>query len=632
MQRIPSFLLLLFLPLAALVDGMVIPTVAFPAKVTIPDQRALICFSNGTERLVIETRFTGSGTNFAWVVPLPSQPVIEEATIGLFPTLQYLFRPEIIHDVPRYYLGILALIWLLIWLVYIMLFVRPTGRVSLLDITSCLLVGVGIFTIENLSGTDGVDWMVMAADFIIFLDLIFILTLVRLWNCLPRALGVAMLPLFLAPQYLLLAIAGAPGSLPLFLAVLFFLVFLDWILIVSLVKSWKNASRAIATVMLIGLLAFQVVLLVFVASVKSRSAESQSLQTLGMDQPPTPSQAVSILDWKIVGVFETTTIASHDAKALQAWLSENGFAVPTNAEPVIASYVKDGWVFVATKIRRDKPDNETSTPHPLSFTFKTDKPVYPMRLTGLNSQSLSVDLYVFSDARAAAPHFKVESCTRPNVAHPLLHKWIGDSTVATKLTATLSPTDMLKDVRINWTPFSEKKNRLFSQEGALTMALNWGAGLLAASLFVVCLLAFAGKTHKTKLLCLIGIVTVTSSILAGLVYRSLPKTEVIFVHGYRNSYAGLKILYRILHGGGWQTMDEARAMLRDVTSNSINSPRKFWGNWHNDLVGGQIHEEDSPGNYLLRETNQQVQLIICDTNGGEHVLGSWDLRIQHQTP
>jgi hypothetical protein len=65
-QRIFSFLLLLFLPLAALADGMVIPTVAYPAKITIPDQRALICFSNGTERLVLETRFTGAGTNFAW--------------------------------------------------------------------------------------------------------------------------------------------------------------------------------------------------------------------------------------------------------------------------------------------------------------------------------------------------------------------------------------------------------------------------------------------------------------------------------------------------------------------------------------------------------------------------------------
>jgi hypothetical protein len=435
-----------------------------------------------------------------------------------------------------------------------------------------------------------------------------------------------MLPFFLAPQFLLLLIAGAPGSLPLFLMVSFFLVFLDWILIVSLVKSWKNASRAIATVILISLLAFQVVLLVLVGSVKSRSAE---LQSLGMDYPPTPSQAVSILDRKIVGVFETTTIASHDGKALQTWLSENGFAVPTNAESVIASYVKDGWIFVATKVRRDKPDNETSTPHPLSFTFKTDRPVYPMRLTGVDNGPLSVELYLFGQSRAKVSHFKVESCTRPNIAHPLLHKWTGDSTVATKLTATLSPADMRKDVWINWTPFSEKKNRLFSQQGALNMALNWGTGFFAAGLFVVCLLAFASKTHKTKLLCLIGIVAVTSGILAGLVYRSLPKTEVILVNGHRDSSAGLVILRRVLNDGGWQTLAEARAKLQDVTSNPINSPKKYWRNWRNDLVGGQIHEEDSPGNYLLRETNQQMQLIIFNADGGEHVLGSCDLRAHH---
>jgi hypothetical protein len=110
-QRIFSFLLLLFLPLAALADGMVIPTIAYPAKITIPDQRALICFSNGTERLVIETRFTGAGTNFAWVVPLPGQPVIEEATTGLFTTLQYLVparnypqcSPVLVRDISNYW-------------------------------------------------------------------------------------------------------------------------------------------------------------------------------------------------------------------------------------------------------------------------------------------------------------------------------------------------------------------------------------------------------------------------------------------------------------------------------------------------------------------------------------------------
>src|ERR1019366_5711894 len=113
MKRILLSLLLFCLPPAALADGMVIPTVAFPAKVTIPDQRALIHFTNDVERLVIETRFNGAGTNFAWVVPLPSQPVIEEATTGLFPTLQYLFRPEIVHEVPRYYFGILLVLGLI---------------------------------------------------------------------------------------------------------------------------------------------------------------------------------------------------------------------------------------------------------------------------------------------------------------------------------------------------------------------------------------------------------------------------------------------------------------------------------------------------------------------------------------
>src|ERR1035438_4042810 len=103
-----------------------------------------------------------------------------------------------------------------------------------------------------------------------------------------------------------------------------------------------------------------------------------------------------------------------------------------------------------------------------------------MRLTGVDNGPLSVELYVFCPSRAEASHFKVESCTRPNIAHPLLHQWVGDSAVATKLTATLSPADMRKDVWLEQTPFViEQKNRLFSQHGAVTTALNWGAELFA---------------------------------------------------------------------------------------------------------------------------------------------------------
>src|ERR1019366_790106 len=176
---------------------MVVPTIAYPAKITIPDQRALICFSNGTERLVIETRFTGAGTNFAWVVPLPSQPVIEEATTGLFPTLEYLFRPKIVHDVPPYFIGILALL-------------------------------VIIYLLR--------------------------LAVKSVWNAFVVAIIFLLLAAFFLPAL----------------------------------------------------------------SAKRRGME-----------PASSAQAVSVLDRKIVGIFETTTITSHDAKALQTWLSKNGYVVPT---------------------------------------------------------------------------------------------------------------------------------------------------------------------------------------------------------------------------------------------------------------------------------------------------------------
>jgi len=89
---------------------------------------------------------------------------------------------------------------------------------------------------------------------------------------------------------------------------------------------------------------------------------------------------------------------------------------------------------------------------------------------------------------------------------------------------------MRNDVWVDQTHFLEKKNRLFSQQGALTIAVNWGTGLFTVGLFAVCLLAVGGKTHKTKLPRLIGIVALASIVLVGFVYLSLPKTEVRFVH------------------------------------------------------------------------------------------------------
>jgi Uncharacterized protein conserved in bacteria (DUF2330) len=505
-------------------DGKVFRPVAVAADVTIPDQRALIHFTNGVERLVIETRFTGSGTNFAWVIPLPSQPVIEEATTGLFPTLQYLFQPRITHNVTRYYLGILFL----------------------------MLIGY-LFRLTTRS--------VWSA----FVIAVFLLVLAFVTMMLPA-----------------LSRAGGKGM----------------------------------------------------ASVSS-------------------GQNVSILERRLVGIFETTTITSRDPEALGNWLRDNGFAISTNAAVVIESYVKDGWVFVAARVRRDKAENETSTPHPLSFTFKTDKPVYPMRLTGVDNGPLRVELYVFGPSRAIAPHFKVERCTRPNysesparwsgwspgtpdIVHPLLRKWVDGSPVVTKLTATLSPTDMRKDVWLDWAHFSEKRNIVFSRQGALTYALNVGAIVFGVGLFATGIIAFGSDRPPRWLRKLTAGSLLLGVLLVGAVYLYLPKTEVRLVRFHLSSseYA-LFELYSWLEDTKEVATADIRAEAIRVLSNPTNDDlwakhaSSFLKEPINNLVGGQIHEEDSPGNYTLSETNGLLLFRTYDAQGAGHVLGNWILQTNH---
>ncbi len=515
MQRILVMVLLGLAPLAALADGKMFraPT-ALAANVTMPDQRALIHYSNGTERLVIETRFTGVGTNFAWVVPLPSQPVVEAASTGLFPTLQYLFQPSITHQVPGYY-G-----WIF-------------GAISLL------------------------------------------------------------------------------------------------LVLRQMVRSNSNAI----SVLLLAFVLFMLAALLLPALSKAKAKGGGTTEAVS---PP-----VSILDRQLVGVFETTTIASRDPKALQTWLHENGFVVTTNSDPVIESYVREGWVFVAAKVRRDQAASQTSTPHPLSFTFKTEKPVYPMRLTGVDNGPLRVELYVFADQRALAPHFKVERCARPDypalsrhyvyrppeatlISHPLLRRWVDGSPVVTKLTATLSPEQMRQDVWLEWRGFREKKNHRFSRAGAATTALNWGAGVLAPGLILSYIVALGIRPGNPQFKKPIRLATAVSLATVGLIYVMLPKIEVRLVR--HPGAATLNNQYDALSLVQGAPLEEARRVLANPT-NSL--AKKAWERyvqgdlWPNHYLGGQIREEDSPGNFILREQDGLMEYVTFDAEGGERVLQTW---------
>lgn len=280
--------IILAAPLFAHADGKVFAKVS---GATIPDQRALIHYADGVETLVVQTAFSGEGTNFAWVVPVPARPEVSAIKPWFFDNLEMVFRPKIFDD-----------------------------------------------------------------------------------------------------------LRGAPFFFGIFyLFVVPLLVLLIWVIVVP-----KQKYRFI-----------EIMIVVAIMGLLAASSIPNFVRARGAATPSVVDESVSVLERKNAGVFETVTLSSTDGDALSAWLEKNGFHVSDADRPVIREYVNEKWFFVASRIRRDALNGKNAKLHPLAFRFKTDKPVYPLRLTGVNNSECRIDLYVFGDSMAAAPGFETDACGKP---------------------------------------------------------------------------------------------------------------------------------------------------------------------------------------------------------------------------
>jgi hypothetical protein len=104
---------------------------------------------------------------------------------------------------------------------------------------------------------------------------------------------------------------------------------------------------------------------------------------------------VEVLGREDVGGYDVTRLASNDRKALDTWLDRNGYKVPDGAEPIFASYIRQGWKFVAIRLA----PNSSGRLKPLRVSFQTDIPVYPMKLSQLSSRPIDLTLYTLADGQ-----------------------------------------------------------------------------------------------------------------------------------------------------------------------------------------------------------------------------------------
>lgn len=159
----------------------------------------------------------------------------------------------------------------------------------------------------------------------------------------------------------------------------------------------------------------------------------------------TTKPTVAVLETKRVGIFDIQVLASNNSEALANWLSDHKYQYPKNQSYILDSYIENGWYFTAIKVNaslaaESSVSSKLKTGHatPLKFTFKSEKIVFPLKISsvvseeikdngpifkGLNLDSdqdyqssilpdyespVSINVYVFSDHKVAHPDFTTQ--------------------------------------------------------------------------------------------------------------------------------------------------------------------------------------------------------------------------------
>jgi hypothetical protein len=98
---------------------------------------------------------------------------------------------------------------------------------------------------------------------------------------------------------------------------------------------------------------------------------------------PAPASAnggVTVFDQGSVGPFNYAVIGSEDPQALVNWLRENKYQITPAMEPFIDVYVKEQMQFLAMKLQ---PNKQVRDIQPVKMTYRSLKPMIPLRLTAV---------------------------------------------------------------------------------------------------------------------------------------------------------------------------------------------------------------------------------------------------------
>jgi hypothetical protein len=128
----------------------------------------------------------------------------------------------------------------------------------------------------------------------------------------------------------------------------------------------------------------------------------------GTASPPAAADAgttggVTVLHEEVVGPYQTVTLRSTDANALETWLASNAYVIPPTVQPIIQYYVDRHMDFVALRLR---PGEGVRSMQPIRIRFATANMVLPLRMVAAGiADHVGISLWIFANGRYEAANF-----------------------------------------------------------------------------------------------------------------------------------------------------------------------------------------------------------------------------------
>jgi hypothetical protein len=125
--------------------------------------------------------------------------------------------------------------------------------------------------------------------------------------------------------------------------------------------------------------------------------DSASKKSIGLNATESYVPKVEVVEEKQVGAYDIAVLEADNATVLEKWLNDNGYSATFSKDKVVNDYIKKGWFFTAMKVNQDFQTSavedgiSTGTIAPVYFRFKTDKMVYPLKISSVTVSTDSLD-------------------------------------------------------------------------------------------------------------------------------------------------------------------------------------------------------------------------------------------------